>query len=274
MAMKKEYLIGGLLGVVLCGLVAYAVMTFIGMEDSETAQQPVLRLPQPLPSEVSPPEIRLRANEERTGQGKAKEATQVQALSGSQKADERKTDTLTGVRITLKNGRSIIADSCRDVSGKLLCIVSGGSMQIDRQEIATIRDVKLQGISSNDQAGEPSDGKAENGKAEDKASPGAKGAQPNDGKMVRVLTAEQIKRLDHITARKAVLQPERERLIKEREQLHQDAKDMGMIYKQEQFDGIKKRIEDVEEKINRFNEEVKQLNSEENSIIEAQNKRK
>jgi len=50
-----------------------------------------------------------------------------------------------------------------------------------------------------------------------------------------------------------MLQPDRERLIKEREQ----------------FDAIKKRIADLEAKINGFNDEVKKLNEEEKAIIDS-----
>jgi hypothetical protein len=267
--MKKEYIIGGLLGVVLCGVVAYAVMTFIGMESSETAQQLAEKLPSPVPLGVAVLETRQPAKDPLPDQGKATNITPTSGLSDGRRTDELKAEGRTGVKITLKNGRSIIADSCRDVSGKLLCIVSGGSMQIDRQEIASIKDVKLQSISSSDRTAEPSDGKADDRKAADNASAGAKGAQPSDGKLVRGLTAEQIKRLDQITERKAVLQPERERLIKEREQLHEDVKNMGMIRKQEQYDDLKKRIADLEARINSFNDEGKKLNEEEKAIMDS-----
>jgi len=42
---------------------------------------------------------------------------------------------------------------------------------------------------------------------------------------------------------------EREQLSKDREQLSQDVKAMGTIYKQEQFDETTKRIADVEERV-------------------------
>ncbi len=130
--MKKEYIIGGVLGVVLCGIVAYAVITFVGMRNSERAQRMAELLPPPVPLEVTLPEARQSAKDNLSGKRKA---TQSPVLSDSRQSDELKADTLTGVRIILKNGRSFIADSCRDVSGKLLCIVSGGSMQIDRSSL-------------------------------------------------------------------------------------------------------------------------------------------
>ena len=42
--------------------------------------------------------------------------------------------------------------------------------------------------------------------------------------------------------------------------MQQDVKNMGTKYKQEQIDGMNKRILDVDERINKFNEEVKKLN--------------
>jgi len=267
--MKKEYIIGGLLGVLLCGLVAYAVMTFMSVQNTETAQQSPQAMPPLVLSEGTPAAAPQPANDRLSDQVKAKGNVQSRVLSDSRKADEIKADTLTGVRITLKNGRSITADFCREVSGKYICMVSGGRMEIDRKEIASIREVKLQGISSIDPSGDSSDAKADEGKAADKISAGANSAEPGAGKMTRGLTPEQMKRLDEITAKKEIMKPERERLIKEREQLHEDVKNTGMIWSQSQFDGIKKRIADLETTIVNFNDDIKKLNEEEKGIIDS-----
>jgi len=60
----------------------------------------------------------------------------------------------------------------------------------------------------------------------------------------------------------------RNRLIKEREQLHEDVKNAGVVRTQEQIDAIVKRITDLEARINGFNDEVKRLNDEESKLIE------
>jgi len=265
--MKKGYLIGGLLGAVLCGIVAYAVVTFIEMRNSERAEQAAQELQPPLPLEAALPQAPSPAQDRRSKQGKADKVSSASGLSDSRKRDELKAAGITGVMITLKNGRSILADSCSDVSGKLLCIVSGGSMQIDRQEIASIKDVKLQSISSSDLSGEPSDAKADNGKSADKASAGAKGAETSNGKIGRGLTAGQIKRLDAINERKTLLQPEREMLIKERDQLREDVDNAGVMWYPQKLHATKTRIADLESRISIFNEEVKKLNEEEQKIL-------
>ncbi len=265
--MKKEYLIGGLLGVILCGIVAYAVMTLIGVQNSERAEQLVQALPPPTVLDTALPENRQPGPEQLSDKGRTRSVSPSLAAADGRKADELKADALTEVRITLKNGRSITADFCRDAKSKLLCVVNGGRMEIDRREIASMREVKVQRISSMDS--EPSDAVAEDGKPADKAAAGEKGQTPADGRMVRGFTPEQVKRLDEITERKQLMQPERERLIKEREQLHEDVKNAGVIRSQEQFDGIKKRISDLEATIINFNDEIKKLNEEEKGIIDS-----
>ncbi len=268
--MKKEYLIGGVLGAVLCGIVAYAVITFIGIQNSERAQQLAQELPPAVPlAVVTPPQPLAPVNAPQPEQAKGKKAASKPVVSEKPKPEEVQTDVLTGVKISLKNGRSVVADFCRDVRGKLLCSVSGGSLEIDRQDIESIRDVKLQSMSSGVSPAEPSDSKTDDKKPGDKAPAGAKGAQPKDGKIVGGLTAEQARQLDAINERKTVLQPERERLMKEREQLHADVKNAGVMRSQEQFDTIKRRIADLETKINGFNEEVNKLNEEEKALIDS-----
>ncbi len=212
--MKKEYLIGGLLGAVLCGLIAYAVMAFIGMQDNETGRQLAQQLPaQPVPLEVTAPEAQLQAKDPLSGQGRAENSIPASGLSDSRKTDERKAAAET----QLTAGTAPETDK-KDEGGKTA-------------------------------AGTP--------------------AQPEDGKLLKGLTPDQIKRLDEINERKAVMKPERERLIKEREQLHEDVKNAGVVRFQEQIDAIAKRITDLEARINGFNEEVKKLNEEEKAMIDS-----
>jgi len=59
------------------------------------------------------------------------------------------------VRITLKNGRSFIADFCREEKGMFVCEMQGGSMEIARSEIAGIRDVTVRRSMHKDDAPEP-----------------------------------------------------------------------------------------------------------------------
>ena len=178
------------------------------------------------------------------------------------------------VKITLKNGRSFIVDSCREAKGKFVCEVQGGTMELDRADIAGIRDVKVQRNLPAEAASEP-EGQPDGNKGQDKPEAEKKSApeQNGEGKLVRGLTPEQIKRLDEITERKTVLKPEREKLIKERDQLHEDVKNAGVVRTQEQIDAITQRVKELEARINGFNDEVKRLNDEENELIAASGKK-
>ena len=180
------------------------------------------------------------------------------------------------VKISLRNGREIIADRCGDFNGKLICEKLGGSFEIEKKDVLDIKGITIKQGNINESPApqtrpepEGRQGEQENAVVEEKASEKSGGAV-----FIRGANPEQGKRLDQINQRKLELKDEREKLSKEREQLQKEVKETGMIYTQEQLDRITKRISDVEEKISRFNEEVKKLNAEESSIIEGLNKGK
>jgi len=175
---------------------------------------------------------------------------------------------MSEVRISLKNGRDIIADSCRDSKDRLVCEKLGGTFEIEKKDILDFRGITIKHEKKNESpVPEPVPG-GEGRTDADKSTAGAKdSAKPGEGALIRGANPEQEKRLDEITQRKLELKQEQDKLGKDREQLQLDANNMGMIYTQEQFDGIKKRISDVDERINGFNEEVKKLNEEEEKII-------
>ena len=100
------------------------------------------------------------------------------------------------------------------------------------------------------------------------------GHDGEDERVGRGLSHEQALRLDQINEKKTAMRTERDRLIKERDQLHQDVKDAGVVRNQEQFDAIKNRISELEKKINSFNDEVNKLNNEEAGILESSKKTK
>jgi len=184
---------------------------------------------------------------------------------------------MSEVKITLKNGRDIIADSCSDSKDRLVCEKLGGTFEIEKKDILETRGITIEhGKMNESQVPEPATS-GEGRKEADKSTAGTKdSAKPGEGALINAASPEQEKRLGEITRRKLELKEEREKLSKERKQLRQDAKKMSTLYTypQEQADEINKRISDVEERINRFNEEVKKLNAEESSIIEGLNKRK
>jgi len=181
---------------------------------------------------------------------------------------------MSEVKVTLKNGRDIIADSCSDLKDRIVCVKMGGTFEVQKKDIKDFRSITIKNkeISESPVAEPVPVGEVQ--KEADKSAAGTKDpAKQGETVLTRGANPEQEKRLDQINQRKLELKAEREKLSKDREQLNQDVKAMGTIYKQEQFDEITRRISDVEDRVNRFNEEVKKLNEEEAGIIEGLNKR-
>jgi hypothetical protein len=176
------------------------------------------------------------------------------------------------VKILLKNGRSLVADFCSKVNGKLLCQTQGGTMEIELKDVAGTEEVKGRGKTTNEQRFEPmaeetaGEQKTPGRPAAEKKGPPAEAAS---GEPVQDLSPDQSRRLAEINKRKAELKLERENLIQERDQLYADVKNAGVVRTQEQFDGIKKRIADLETRITRLNDEVKKLNDEEAGMFEG-----
>ena len=173
------------------------------------------------------------------------------------------------VRITLKNGRSLVADSCKEVNGRLLCKMREGTMEIPLQDVAGTKEVKG-GTGRSEQRFETGDTGEERESPEGSA--GQKKVVPlpgGSGEPLNGLSPEQSKRLAEINQRKAELNLERENLIRDRERLYEDIKKTGVVRTQEQFDAIKKRISELESRIIRLNDEVKKLNDEESMMFEG-----
>jgi len=177
---------------------------------------------------------------------------------------------MSEVKISLKNGRDIIADSCSESKDMLVCQKMGGTFEIEKKDILDFRNINITHEKMNENPVPETVPLGEGQKEADKSTAGTKdSATTGEGVLIRGANPEQEKRLDEITRRKLELKQERDKLIEDREQLQQDVKKMSTLYtySQEQADGINKRISDVEERINKFNEEVKKLNEEEEQII-------
>ena len=173
------------------------------------------------------------------------------------------------VRITMKNGRTVFADSCREANGRLICQTGSGTFEIEKKDMAGMQDVKTGAGRLNNGPVEvqeaPAPDRTDNGKQ-----PASKVViRPGEGTVVKGLTPEQISRLEQINERKTILKPEREKLMQERDQLHEHVKNAGVVRAREQFDALKKRISDLDSRIAGFNEEVKKLNEEEKVILEG-----
>jgi len=46
---------------------------------------------------------------------------------------------MSEVKVTLNNGREIIADSCRETGGRLVCEKMGGSFEIEKKDILDVK---------------------------------------------------------------------------------------------------------------------------------------
>lgn len=183
---------------------------------------------------------------------------------------------MSEVKISLKNGRDIIADSCRESGGKLICNKMGGTFEFDKEDILNLKEITIERSAFSESQPEPAEPEVSGEKKEaENKTPNVKDAsKPAEGVLIKGLSPEATKRLDEIEKRKSELMPERDKLIQERQKLMDDIKDAGMIKKQEQYDDLKKRITDIEARVNGFNDEVKKLNEEGSRISDEAGTRK
>ncbi len=181
---------------------------------------------------------------------------------------------LSEVRIYLNNGRDIVADSCSDSNGKLVCEKMGGTFEIDKKDILDTKGITIDHTASPKDAEAPEDRKGQDavkdGKEPVKSETETKGAKKQpEGVPIIGLKPEDEERLGQIDRKKLEMKNERQRLITEQEKLHEDIKVTGMVKTQAQLDAIKSRIKDLETRIIKFNEDAKKLNDEEKNIIEG-----
>ncbi|MBI5101667.1 MAG: hypothetical protein HZB33_07540 [Nitrospirae bacterium] len=158
------------------------------------------------------------------------------------------------VKVQLRNGGSITADDCREESDRFVCFKMGGAFEIDRKDVVSIKNVGAGAPSGRDT--EP----AENRQAADGAGPGGGAKKTDPGKEAK--TADPSSEKDPLVARAAELRDERERLIREKQQLDEDIKNAPVWMPVNQFDSLQKRSAEMEEKIKKFNEEIQKLKEE------------
>jgi len=173
------------------------------------------------------------------------------------------------VKITLESGREIIAEACEDEGGRLICTKMGGTFDIEKKDVANIREIR---------SGEyepPSDEPASSPPAEpEKKTDGAPGENPPDKeKSPAGGESGAMKRLDDIAQKKKELSSEHDKLVKEREQLEEDLKKAPDWMPTDQYEALTKRNDQLTEKIKLFNEEAVKLREEEKRIVEGLKKR-
>jgi hypothetical protein len=173
------------------------------------------------------------------------------------------------VKISLRNGREIIADSCSDSKDRLTCHKMGGIFEIEKKDILDVRSINITPRKADEgPVPEPASG-AEGQKDSGKATAGTEGPSARLG-----ANPEQERQLADITKRMLKLQQEGDRLNQEREKLNAEYKAQGAVAFPEVYDSFQKRYDDIAARINRFNEEVKKLNAEKSAITGGVNKGK
>jgi phage-related minor tail protein len=162
------------------------------------------------------------------------------------------------VRIELKNGGTILADECRESDGKFLCYKMGGTFEIEKGDVASMKETSVRETGEEEETSPPAQPEEKEGAVE--AHKGAPAGQPG---------AEARKRLEQITERKRALQPEREKLVREREDLQEEVSKAPDWMTVDRFNDLQKKIATLDERIKGFNDEVKQLNQEEKTILDS-----
>jgi hypothetical protein len=165
------------------------------------------------------------------------------------------------VKIVLKNGRSVAAESCEDRGGRLTCFREGGSFSIEKEDISEIKSTPP-GKSA------PADESFVEKPSEEGLS-GEAGAEKKDGAQTAAGPEKELeKKLGEITRRKKELTEERARLLEERERLKADLGKSPDWMTEKQFAELSGRITDLDKRIKKFNEEVPRLDIEEQKIID------
>ncbi len=177
-----------------------------------------------------------------------------------------------GVKIELKNGRTIIADSCEDTGASLACSKMGGTFDIEKKDIEKIREVS--GGSTDDEvAPDGTDATQETGQGK-KEPDGRDNGDRTKGAPAGAGVTGDAGRLEEIKKRKLEMAPERERLLKERQELQEDMKKAPDWMPVNQYEELQKRNAELDEKIKKFNEEVGGLDRQEKNIIDKGKEKK
>jgi predicted transcriptional regulator len=171
------------------------------------------------------------------------------------------------VKVTLTNGREIIADTCETEGSQVVCTKMGGTFDIEKKDVRSVREIKSGGNESFSE--EP----AASGEPQKKTDEAPGGNRTDKEKPAAVGQAEGMKRLEEITQKKRELLSERDKLVKEREQLDADLKKSPDWMSTDKYEELNKRNEQFKEKMKLFNEEAGRLNEEEKQVVEGLKKK-
>jgi hypothetical protein len=159
------------------------------------------------------------------------------------------------VQISLKNEAIIIADECREEIDRLVCFKMGGTFEIEKRDVLSMKNISARRSPVPDTSGP------------DEADPGKPASSAKDGdKADGTLPAGKAPHSstpanpsDPFAEKRLSLRAERESLLRERQQIQDDIKNAPNWMKINQFDELNRRNAELDAKIKRFNEEASSL---------------
>jgi hypothetical protein len=170
--------------------------------------------------------------------------------------------SLADVRIQLRNESAIIADECQDQIDRYVCFKMGGTFEIEKKDIVSIKNitVRSQGVPvtelQNKTSGSQPAQLKQNGSGEEAAKKGGAGQ-----------TQDKIAAPPDPFAEKALeLQTEREKLVKEKQQIQEEIKNAPIGITAFQINDLNRRNAELDEKIRKFNEEARRLMEEDKKL--------
>ncbi|MEC4676841.1 MAG: hypothetical protein VST72_07995 [Nitrospirota bacterium] len=183
------------------------------------------------------------------------------------------------IEISLKNGGTIIAEGCSEKDDLLICSKLGGFFEIEKNDVSDYKEItSKQPVyhEAPENSSEPAPGDSpEAGIYVSDATEPANGGpdytgqgQDNAPAVEHGNRKRADKKLDRITRKKMELTAVRKKLMKERDLLHKDVKNAGVIKTGKQLREILKRMSDLDARTARFNREIDKLSKEEQAIIE------
>lgn len=155
-----------------------------------------------------------------------------------------------GVKITLKNESEMVAEECQDQGDRFTCFTMGGSFELLKKDIASMKKVTVKSQELSDP--EPQDKKMSSpaGKTSGKGDvPGKNGTDKAEG-------AASLQKNDPAAQKAAEFQAERERLRKEKQQVQEEIRNAPAWMPASQFDALGRRNAELDQKIKKFNEDV------------------
>ena len=180
--------------------------------------------------------------------------------------------TFAGVKIELKNGRTITADSCEDAGGVFTCSKMGGTFDIEKKDIVKISEISG-GSEDYDAVPEGPDTLQQTDQEK------KDGAKKDDGDQMREVPGgggapNADSRAADRRRRRAELSAEYGTLMKEREQLQEDLKKAPDWLPVNRYQDLQKRNAELNVKIRKYTEEVDRLNREEKNIVDESKEKK